>query len=73
MEVPFSEDDIQLAVVQFGRNAYQELTFEESTRLDYDSLVDHVDSIRKVEGGKTNTARALEVAKSILDGGRWDK
>ena len=70
MEVKFSREDMQLAIVQFGRHVYQELTFQESTYLDYDSLVGHVDRIKKVEGGETNTARALNVAKNILDGGR---
>ena len=71
MEVPFSADDVQLAVIQFGSNVDNELTFEESrVNKNYDTLVQNIDGIRKGRGGSTFTASALSVARGILQGGR---
>ena len=66
----FSAKEVQLGIIQFGSNVMEMLTFEESNRLTYDSLVNHIDRIGKGQGGETNTAEALFAVKDILENGR---
>ena len=65
--IKFSSQDVRLAIIQFGSLVQTDLTFEQSTDGNYNSLVQHIEGIKRLEGRETNTAKALAEAKTYFD------
>ena len=68
-KIPFSSDDCRLAVIQFGEEVKEDLTFEASTKFgsDYRELGERIKSIKRRTGLETNTAKALAKVNHIFE------
>ena len=65
--IPFSPTDVRLAIIQFGVNVRIDLTFDDSTSTDFDALKQRVNSIERLTGTETNTAKALGTARRYFE------
>ena len=67
--IPFTNEDVRLAIMEFATGVETELRFEDTTTGNYEALIEQIRKLKsdRLVGTQTNTAKALAEAKSFMD------